>query len=240
MDDASIIAPDIWSGKNGYIAKRCVHDNGILTFPPRKQFYCTNRRVEVALLSSDMYLTTGIRFLLEGMRDMLLHVYKNHKEFHSALAKNFDVIILSVSDAKDIPEIYRMILKLRLAACDAVIVAIADDEIIHVLANIVSRHYGVKLLRSREKLSVLKKKMTMALKNREIKNKNKYFPATLTPRQNDILLMAADGLSAEDIALRSGVSVSTIYTTKARALNKSGATNKVLESILYSQLRDGI
>lgn len=240
MDDASILAPDIWSGKNEYIAEQWVNDGGVLTFSPRKQFYCTNKKAEVALISSDMYFTTGVRFMLEDMRDMILHVYKNHNDFYTTSAKTFDVLILSVSDTKDISEIYRLILRLRLTEQNTFIFAIADDNVRHVLKNIARRYCGMKVLSSREKLSVLKQEIKMVLTDREIKNKNQYFPATLTPRQTDILLMAADGLSAEDIALRCGVSTSTIYTTKARALDKAGAFSKALEAILYSQVRDGI
>ncbi|MFP2240633.1 helix-turn-helix domain-containing protein [Pseudescherichia vulneris] len=239
MDDAAIVAPDTWSGKNEYIAKRWGHDNSIITFPPRKQFYCTERRVEVALLSSDMYFTTGVRYLLEGMRDMILHVYKSQSELYTASAKSFDVAILSASDTKDISAIYHMILKLRLTGQNTFIFVVADNDIRHVLASIARRHSGVKILGSHEKMTVLKQELMKLLTERENKKQNQYFPATLTPRQADILLMAADGLSAEDMALRAGVSTSTIYTTKARALDKAGATNKALEAILYAQVRDG-
>lgn len=240
MDDAAIVAPDTWSGSNKYIAKQWSNYNGIITFPPRKQFYCTKRRVEVALLSSDMYFTTGIRFLLEGMRDMLLHVYKTHSELYTSSAKSCDVAILSASDAKDISAIYQIILKLRLAGQSTFIFIVADNDIRHVLASIARRYSGVKVLASHEKLTVLKQELMKLLKERENKKQNKYFPATLTPRQADILLMAADGLSAEDIALRAGVSTSTIYITKGRALDKAGATNKALEAILYAQVREGL
>ncbi|MBM7016667.1 hypothetical protein JTL32_20165 [Enterobacter cloacae] len=240
MDDAAIVAPDTWSGKNEYIAKQWGHNNGIITFPPCKQFYCTTRRLEVALLSSDMYFTTGVRFLLEGMRDMLLHVYKTHSELYTSSAKSFDVAILSASDTKDISAIYHMILKLRLAGQNTFIFIVADNDIRHVLASIARRYSGVKILGSHEKLTVLKQELMKQLTEHKNQEQNKYFPATLTPRQADILLMAADGLSVEDMALRAGVSTSTIYITKARALDKAGATSKVLEAILYAQVRDGI
>lgn len=242
MDDLALIAPDTWSGKNEYIAKRRGHDNSIFILPPRKQFYCTKNRVEVALLSSDVYLSTGVRFLLEGVRDIIFHVYKNHGKLRTTLANKLDLLILSASDAKDIPAIYRIILKLRLTGNNSSIVVIANDDARLALANIAGKHSDVTVLSSRENLSALKQEIMKRLTERdsESEKQNKYFPATLTPRQIDILFLAAKGLSPEDIALHSGVCTSTIYTTRARVLDKAGASSKMLEAVLYSQLRDGM
>ena len=178
--------------------------------------------------------------MLEDIKDMTLHIYKDHNQLYKYSTKDFDLVILSASDMKDIPKIYRTILRLRLAEYKSFILAFVDNNVRHALKNIAGRYSGVKVLSSREKLSVLKQEIMMALTDREVKNKNQYFPAILTPWQTDILLMAADGLSAEDIALRTGVSTSTIYATKARMLDKAGATSKALEAILYSQVRDEI
>ena len=240
MDDASIIAPDNWSGRNAYIPKKWGHDNGIITFPPRKQFYCTVHRVEIALISSDMYFTTGVRFMLEDIKYMILHVYKDHGELYRAPSKKFDLVIFSASDAKDISEIYRTILRLRLTKNNTFIIVVANDNVRHVLASIARRYYGVKVLNSREKNSVIKQEIMRLLTGHEEKKENKHFPATLTPRQTDILFMAADGISTEAIANHLGVSTSTIYATKARSLDKAGATSKALEAILYAQISDNI
>lgn len=238
MDDASIIAPDTWSGKNGYTLEKWGYDNDIITFPPRKQFYCTDHRVDISLVSSDMFFTTGVRFMLEDIKDMILHVYNDHGELHRASAQKFDLVIFSVSDAKDISVIYRTILRLRLKKCNAFIVAVADDNVRHAITSIARRYGGVKVLSSHEKKTVIKQEIMKLLTSHEDIKENKYFPATLTPRQTDILIMAADGLSAEAIALRLGVAISTIYATKARILDKAGATNKALEAILYAQIND--
>lgn len=240
MDDASIIAPDTWSGRNENIPKEWGPDSSIITYPPLKQFYCTEHRLEIALISSETYFTTGLRFMLEDKRDMLLHVYKTYSELYTAPAKRFDLIIFSASDSKDISAIYRMILSLRLAGQNTFILAIADDPIRQVLMNIARRYSCVKVMNCSEKLTVLKQEIMNLLAGYEDKKVNQYFPATLTRRQTDILFMAANGLSAESIALRLGVSTSTIYATKARALDKAGATSKALEAILYAHVNDGI
>jgi len=238
VDDASIIAPDSWCGKSRYIQKQHNCSNKILILPPYKQFFCTDNRVEIAFISSEVYIRSGVRFLLEDMKDMILHIYKNHHELYNAFAKSFDMIIFSATNTKDVSAIYSTVVRLRLTGCKTSIVAIADSDIKVEVEKIATRYSGIKVLDSREKLAILKQEMINSLSENIENDEVRCFPATLTQRQANILLMAAEGISTEAIALHSGVTTSTIYAIKACALDKAGATSKPLEAILYNQIRN--
>lgn len=240
MDDASLVAPDNWSGKNAYTPTQNNYEKNIIIIPPRKQFYCSDRRVRIALFSPDLYFTTGMRFMLEERKDIILSVNKKLAQSYVASVEKFETVIFSAKDARDLLAIYHMLIQLRLTHQKTVVVAIANDDMKPLLADLSKQLCGLKVLSANEKLSSIKHKIMKLLMEREEKNENKYFPATLTQRQADILLMAADGLSADAISLRTGVMASTVYKTKSRALVKAGATSKALEAVLYAQLKKGL
>lgn len=233
-DDASLIAPDNWSGYNSNKITQYYNCTGVIDQPPLKDFYCSNMRRKIAVYSKDIYFSTGVRFIIENIKDLILHNYNKYEKMIS-IAQNmhFDKIIFFVSDKSDVQGIYRLLIKLRLNRYKTTVIAVTDKSVMPCMKIISKHNFGLKLISSHENITLSRKKIIAYLNK---KNSAKLtFPATLTARQFSILSMAAAGLSPKDIALKTGISICSVYSLKSRALDKAGALDKSLEAILYSQ-----
>lgn len=237
-NDTSLIIPDSWPRKIKHSSKCYDEATDMFIQPSYEDFCCTVARKQIALISSNVFLTLGLRFVLEDVRDSILHVYKSFEDLHKSAVKKFDVIIFAAMDMVGVSELYRLIIRSKLDSHKLSIIIISDTNVRSTLENIIKHYNTLKVIGLHENLSMIRDELLMSLKNISTGKEMDSFPLTLTPRQADILAMTATGLSIEDIAIRKSISTSTVYTLKRRALEKAGATNKVLESVLYSQIRN--
>ncbi|ENY5536608.1 hypothetical protein ACFZFR_003719 [Salmonella enterica] len=235
MDDASLIAPDFWSGKKSYVMHQN-DDGAIITFTPHKQFYCSERCLKIALFTSDLYFTEGVRFILESKRDTILYTHKDMKKSYEKKCEGFDFFIFNASSMSDVAVIYRALIKLTITGQKTIVLAMADCYVKSQLESIAKRHCNLKIINSRDAASIIERKIMKLLGSR-IVIKTPPLPKTLTKCQKEILHFAANGYSAEAVGVIKNVKPGTIYKTKARSLEKFGATNKILEAALYAQLR---
>lgn len=238
-DDAALTAPDDWSTKKRNVVSQKNNFLGVINQPEPGYFYCTEEKKDIVLISSDEFFTQGMRFMLEDVRNSILHIYHNAIDLNERVIKKCDVIIFSVTAAEDISKLYHLLIRLRLTHQNAYVIAVTDDDIKTSLSDVVKNHTGVKLVSYLEKPHVIKREILKRLKGVVEREKTTRFPANLTPRQADILSLAANGLSINDIARHAGISAITVYSLKAKALEKAGAINKPLEAILYSNLSEG-
>ncbi|ELE9730694.1 hypothetical protein RM407_004397 [Enterobacter kobei] len=236
MDDASLIAPDFWSGKRSYVMGQNNDDGNIIIFPPYKQFYCSERCLKIALFTSDLYFTEGVRFILESNKDTILYTHKDINKSYKNKHEELDFFIFHASSMSDVAVIYRALIKLMISGQKTIVLVIADQNVKSQLSNIANLYCCLKVISSRDAVSKINCEIKWLLDNRMV-NKTMQLQKTLTKRQKEILLLVSDGYSAESIGIIKGVKAGTIYKTKARSLESFGATNKMLEAALYAQLK---
>ncbi len=234
-DDAAMIAPDNWTKTNTFELEERKTLPEVFTYPDTKDFYCNLEKKHLALISSDIYFNMGLRILLENAKNLVLHIYNNAIDFNKSITTNFDVVVFSATKIEDIHALYRLTISSRLNDTPPIIITIADNNTKKAVTDITKNLSGIILVSAHESPSAIKSEILKRLRKKEEKEIS--FPDTLTPRQADILTMTANGLSVDDISFMKKITPSTIYAIKAQALEKAGATNKVLEAILYSEVQ---
>lgn len=235
-NDTSLTVNDNWVDVKDYkenLFKKNNNEGSLIT-------YCYSMRLRLALVSKNNYFLTGVRYLIESFTNISLHIYKEPKDFFNSAEKVFDAVIFDVSSASDFNFLYRMALKVNFDERNTILINSMRKGMKLKADKIFENFCNVKNFDSSLSIEHLKIKITHIFKNitgeTKASHKNIIF-STLTPRQIDILKLSAGGFSPAVIALKTGVSVSSIYTTKSRALKKIGANDKSLEAILYSQLK---
>lgn len=235
-NDTSLIVNDNWVDVKNHkenLFKKINNESSILTS-------CYSMRLRIALVSKNNYFLTGVRYLIESFANLSLHIYKEPNDFFNSAEKVFDAVIFDVSSSSDFNVLYRLALKVNFDERNTIVINAMRKGMKLKADKIFENFCNVKNLDSSISIEYLKKKIAHILKNITSETKGSHkniISSTLTPRQIDILKLSAGGFSPTVIASKTGVSVSSIYTTKARALKKIGANDKSLEAILYSQLK---
>lgn len=232
-DDASLLAPDNWSGISRQ-DKIAAEQSGFFISQEKKEFYCRHKKHKFLIISENHYFITGVESLFGDVSNISLHASRNICQYGNDKF-DIDAVIYHASDMDDIQIIFRTALSLNVETCIVHIIAIADEDIRYKLLDIAEKHGNISIVSSSVSISKMKHMLMKHVARTNQSNKGKkYFPSTLTPYQADILSMTAMGLTTSAIASLKRCSISTVYTTRARALNKAGASCKALEAILYA------
>lgn len=196
------------------------------------------RGIRILLAEDHVIVREGLRNLLELQQDFTIVAEVSNGREAVELARRLlpDVVVMDIAmSLMNGIEATRRILRHVPEARVLILSAHSDDEYIAKVAGIGASGYlvkqtsGVSLVRAIRKVaaghssyspSILKRISAIPQKNATCKVGGEAAPARLTPRENEVLQLVAEGLANKQIAVELQISIKTVEKHRQQVMDK--------------------